>query len=63
MSDTGCPTGLVYGLQIDLEESIDHVEPKKLIHMNYERGPWMAKVLNRLRPSRKFLKKFKIIFF
>jgi hypothetical protein len=26
---TGCPTGLVHVLQIDLDESIGHIEPNK----------------------------------
>jgi hypothetical protein len=29
-----CPTGLVHGLQIDLDESIGHVEPINLVNIN-----------------------------
>jgi hypothetical protein len=29
----GCPTGLVHGLQIDLDESVGHVKPKHRVNM------------------------------
>jgi hypothetical protein len=39
MSYTGYPTGLVHGLQIDLDESIGHVEPKNGVNRVYDGSP------------------------